>query len=457
MAASQPSLSTPSSQPSLAPPSVSLPQAPPELSVLLPTMPESKPPPGDKYSVFRELSPAPTTESLKQVTVAASQASNTNAGDKYGVFRDLSASSQPSTTSVISSGDRYGTALGEISVTSNSTSVGILAPSLVVEAKAPLETPAASPNKGTIGTVDDSFGGNDFDEFGAFSSGPPPVASSSSSIFPPLTSSSSIFPPSTSSSSMFPPLTSSSSMFPPPTVKGQGWADFSQLDSQLYSAGQASTTTATATAPTATAPIATATSATTQLYSAGTHLPASTSTATCIAIAPTGTALTATALTATSAFDDLLPAELAILKNQESSNSNKNLNVEVKSTPDTSPETNPKLTKQLTGLEILEEKFSNRLTSSSEPSGSSLFPVQSLVPETASSKSATSLDNFGDFEGYSEDKRKGDDGLECNSGSTTSFTGYTKVQFSIYDLEGAKKIFFIDMHSFFLTAYLTLH
>ena len=94
-------------------------------------------------------------------------------------------------------------------------------------------------------------------------------------------------------------------------------------------------------------------------------------------------------------------------------------------------EPQPKVTKKhLTGLEILDEEMNSRLTAQAVPS-LPVLPTKSLVPEPVGQVgSTTSLEGFGDFEGYAGGKGKKDDtnaDVDSNSGSVTSLTGWSKV------------------------------
>ncbi len=88
--------------------------------------------------------------------------------------------------------------------------------------------------------------------------------------------------------------------------------------------------------------------------------------------------------------------------------------------PTSSLQNSKKLSKATSGLELLEEEFSNRILSRLDeappPAMTALSPP--LVLEPSSSGSATSLEKFGAFEGFSAVPG---DGLECVSGSATSF------------------------------------
>ena len=144
---------------------------------------------------------------------------------------------------------------------------------------------------------------------------------------------------------------------------------------------------------------------------------------------------------AESAFDSLLPPELlpskAPLKSAESetksveatllgSFENKPSSVSTTTSTsagldfglfesDISPESGKKKAqKQLTGLEVLEEEFSARVSAKVASSVTPLLNIdQPLVPE------ATPLDDFGDFEGYSSPKEKTATGLPPLAGVST--------------------------------------
>ena len=137
---------------------------------------------------------------------------------------------------------------------------------------------------------------------------------------------------------------------------------------------------------------------------------------------------TTSSMVTSSAFDDILPPELVSLRHKDSDSATglqegSALGM-VNKKP--SPKAEPKLTKKMTGLEILEEEM-NRAATSAESSKPPSFPLQSLVPEPVGPNSATSLDSFGEFESFSGSKEKGDD-LESTSGSLTGLVGHNKVR-----------------------------
>lgn len=241
-------------------------------------------------------------------------------------------------------------------------------PSTAVLVPSSKETP---PQQGASG------GGLD-DEFGSFSSGPMPPQSSSF------------------------PITSQQAPI-------QGWADFSSFGSlpvasQALAAGDIPSI----------EPVSTG-------YGASAVSGAVTTTVSAVSTIASAVSTPHTTIS-TTAFDDILPKELMKSKKTE---------VVTESAAASSPTTRVKKpTRQMTGLEILEEEMSNRLSSSSAQSQApppTTNPAQSLVPEPVGgtgSGSTSSLENYGDFEGYSGKKLIGG-GLESHSGSNI---GRTKVR-----------------------------
>ena len=222
----------------------------------------------------------------------------------------------------------------------------------------PLEplAPLASGSSSSLGSKPASEGtgpassGELIDDFGDFSSGPPPLVSDCTSA---------------------PPLV---------TNEPQKWADFSQLGTQP------APTTATAAGPLASG---------------------------------SGTNIT---VPSSSAFDDLLPKELASVKRNKTSKDGSSVSK-------LTPEGTPSMPRQFKGHEMLEEEMLNRFSDPLRPTTVPSHSPQTLVPEPAAAGSSTSsLDHFGDFESFSgAAKSKGDD-LESNSGSLTSFSGKSKVR-----------------------------
>ena len=195
---------------------------------------------------------------------------------------------------------------------------------------------------------------NEEDEFSSFSSAPPIPAAQVSTL--PRTLPSLSAPP----TSFLPPLVLQSNVPPPLSDDDQGWADFAQASYVSQSI-------------------------------------------------PVVSAGPPTTVAATSAFDDILPKELALATRKAQPTTS-----EAKSTPEATPKTTPKLVTKMSGLDILDDEMSRRIASSAIPNH-----AQSLVPETLSHvSSSSSLDNM---------TKWGWDEVMGDSGSVTSLTGRAKV------------------------------
>lgn len=366
----------------------------PDLSSVFPVA-DYKPPPDDKYSVFSNLTTQTTSSPSSNSDNAAPGAGASPAVPppdyKYSAFSSLSihttAAPAPSSTTTASRtpplNDKFGAFM-------QTTGTPVSVPSTqapdafgdFTSFQAPLPTtavlsvPGSHTSQGgapppsastSFGKVDGGVGGGD--EFGEFASMPPALAPS--------------VPPTGPA-----PLPTGHT---PPTTGNQqagGWADFAQM------------------------PFST-TGSTQPLAVPSVLLPSSTATS-------SGTTVS------TTAFDDILPSEFAAAKSRPKATT---LPAESDSKP--SPEPQPKLTKHLTGLEILDEEMNNRLTAAQAVPSLPVLPTKSLVPEQVGS--TTSLEGFGDFEGYTgESRRQGDanaGGADAgsNAGSVTSLTGWSKV------------------------------
>ncbi len=331
----------------------------------------------DKYSAFKTLG---SDVQAPSDSVSASNSASSSDGDKYGAFRTLGSTVQAPVSSNSASGsndDRYnafgslsGAAKAPAASNSQPTSSQQVAPVSSGSLLSPLEplAPISSSSSSTSGidlaplsNTSTSMSASKLtgevavstsssalnDDFGDFSSGPPPQSSLGSDR--------------------------TTSIPPPGATKPPGWADFSQFGFQ---------------------PVPTTSSA-----------------------GGSGTSAAA------SAFDDLLPKELASAKTKSK------VSGDLSSGSKSTPAGTPKLGKQLSGLQSLEVET---LSHFSDPVQPTALPTHVLLPEpvAAASSSTSSLDHFGDFEGFSAAKPKGDD-LESNSGSVTSFTGKTKVSWLV--------------------------
>lgn len=346
-------------------------------------VPEYNPPPGDKYSVFSDLSHTSPAGGSQGGDVLTTQHSLGTAFAGGGTT--ISGSSLASSSSLVesASGDKYGALAEPTVLTSASFSNG---------------GKSSSRSGGGGGSVLQGEGKELEDDFGLFSSGPPPLSTSA--------------------------LTSSMD-----EKKEQGWADFVQFPSQPATLPQQSASSSSLGAlslgPTRT-PVATSfgTSFAPAIPTFGTGLTLGTSftptTMSTLGIGLSTATATSTSTTSSVSTLDNLPVLGLGAKPEETSDLASLLGDLNFNPPSSVPETKRKGGKALTGLQILEEEFSNRLLSSSQQQdlAPSLSMSPSLIPTAAGPGSTSSLDKFGEFESFSVGKG---DGLESASGSMTNF------------------------------------
>ena len=377
-------------------------------------VPEYRPPPGDKYSVFEALTQANDQGNSGSYDDSKLEEKTPNAAasrDRYADLAALASSSHPSATG------------GKV------VPVPTLAQSSVHYQPVPGSSSILQPMK----NASREKGGKKQDEeevFGSFLSGP--------SVLQPLslattsTGENSVMPSSRLSSAAtlrkeeaaedefgsFASGPSLSTVQQPTQAdkKDSGWADFAhQFVSQPNVPLQPSTLSSTSSSlapPTTSAPKQPTSSTTNTNLSLGPSLNLFSTSAP--STAPSTSSLDNLSFFSAGSKNDNIATSAASLLGDFNLGPSKS-----------SPKSSKKVTtKAASGLELLEEEFSNRILSSRQdkdtppPAPPPLALSPTLVPEPSGPGSATSLDKFGEFEGYCAAKG---DGLECQSGSATSF------------------------------------
>ena len=338
---------------------------------------------GDKYSVLSQLASAPM--STESQVLASSQPPVATTGDKYSVFTQLASAPMSTEPQVASSQPPVATKYSVFSQLAASSSINTptvpsVSQSTVQESTSQLATSSSRYVESNLSTVPNSQGSAGVSGIQGPSDGSldDDFGAFSSGPMPPQ-------------SSGVPTKPSASD-----TSSGGGWANFDSMPPPLPPSTSSSSFTAPASASNSTS---------------GTQSFMTTSTA------PSDNA---------GVFDDPLLKDLQLDKD-----------LKLESHPEkASPETQPKkVAKQLSGLEILDEEMSNRLSAASnepkDPAPPSLVPLStlSLVPEPAGpSSSSTSLEKFGEFETYSAGaKEKGEESEGGVSGSSPGVTARSKV------------------------------
>ena len=381
------------------------------LSSMFP-VPEYQPPPGDKYSAFEALDPV--SEGIARADSRSKQESLPRTvghpdKDKYAVLADLTTSSGGASLDPSKGGGIAG---------AGSTSSTPMVPTPVQKASAPSKVMHVAGHKGGKNVVETRPGD---DNFGSFLSGPsllqPSIPSATDVTGGGKTESNGAPSEDTKKESKVPASDEFGSFTSGPTsfsafprsssgTKDLGWANFGLFDSHQQQQHQEKAT-GSSNISTWLLP------STSQGVIASSQTPPLTSSA---------LTTSSTSYSGISSMDDLsaFPSDS---KTQTSISSSASFPEVLKADPHkSSPKSSKKTAKAASGLELLEEEFSSRILASNQsevppPRGAMLSPT--LIPEPSGPGSATSLEKFGEFEGFAGSK--GGDGLECASGSTTSF------------------------------------